>query len=757
MAKTTRIALLCSGAALLCHAAPAWAQNAAPQPAPPQATPTGTGSTSTTGPATLQEVVVTANRREQSVIKVPEQITALTGENLANRDLRSIDEFVGFVPGLNVQTANPGANLLVVRGVTTGSQSSNAVGAYLDDVPLNASNGFAAGQVQLSINAFDLDRVEVLSGPQGTLYGASSLGGTIRYITAKPQLYRYSAEVDGEVSSTAHGGTNDGERGMINIPIVEGRLAFRADLIHQYDSGFEDDPGLGLHDQGAGRVNGVRASLLGQITDKLDVQFTVFSQDDDDTGLNAADRNPTGGRVPGEGYYQQTFALPQDVNQSAKIVYGTINYNLGFAKLTSITSYQWDHYDSVLDISPVYSAFFGADPYKNDLVVGLHKFNQEERLVSNGNRFFDWVLGGYYSNERGNDFTDIINEGDPTGGIVVVPGLPSFPIFAATIPTLYREIAGYADGTFHFTPRLDLLLGIRYSNNHQTFSETLSGLFGNPTSPFTSRSISATSNENVPTYLINPNYKITNDVSVYARIANGFRPGGPTLLLPGSSGKSSFGADTLWTYEIGTKASLFEHRFQATLSAYDSEWHDIQLSTIISGLSQLTNAGDARVDGGEATFAWRATRALTLNGSATYTDARLTTTAPALGIAYTGARLPISPRFAFALGADYVVQLANGQPATFSLTDQYQGERYSGFVGSDVNLPYRLAPYNLVNGDISVGLTSNLEVGVYAKNIFDSRGEVYGNRTNDLGDPTAPAEVTLTRPRTVGFQFRLKL
>ena len=411
----------------------------------------------------------------------------------------------------------------------------------------------------------------------------------------------------------------------------------------------------------------------------------------------------------------------------------------------------------MLDISTLYSAFFGPSAYKNDLVVDLNKFNQEVRLVSNTKGLFDWVIGGYYSHEKANDFTDIINQNDPNGGIVLVPGLPSFPIFAATIPTLYREIAGYADGTFHFNSRFDLLLGIRYSHNYQTFTETLSGLFGNPTSPFTSRTIGATSKENVTTYLINPSYKITDDITIYARAANGFRPGGPTLLLPGSSGKTSFDADSLWTYEIGAKASLFDHRLQATLSAYDSEWSKIQLSTIIAGLSQLTNAGNARIRGGELAFGLRASHALTLNGSVAYVDAKLTTASPDLGIAFKGARLPISPRWAFAVGADYAVQLGNGQQARFSVTDRYQGERYSGFVGSAVNLPYRLAPYNLVDADISVGLTPNLEIGVYAKNITNSRGEVYGNRTANLGDPTASAAVTLTRPRTLGLQARFKL
>ena len=708
-----------------------------------------------------QDIVVTANRRAQSVLSVPAQVTALTGDDLAKRNTRSLDEFVGFVPGLSVQSATVGANLIVVRGVTTGSQSTNAVGAYLDDVPVNSSNGFAGGYRQLSLNVFDLDRVEVLSGPQGTLYGASSLGGTIRYITAKPQLDRVGARLEGEVSTTDHGGTNTGGRGMINIPIVQDRLAVRADFVQQYDSGFANNPGLGRIHEGSGATIGGRVSLLAQITPDLDVQITGFAQRVRNNGINTVDRNSlTGAVVPGEGFYQQSYQIPQNVQQTAKIVYGTANLDVGFGKLTSITSYQRAEFDGVTDLSRAYSGLFGTllnfgaigvNPYRNDTSIRLDKFTQEGRLVSNQGRVFDWVLGGYYTDERANTFTDVINQANPAGTLL------GFPIFAATIPTLYREVAGYADGTFHFTRRLDLTLGFRYSHNYQTFTENLSGLFGNPTSPNTTRAISATSQEDVKTYLINPSYKITDTISVYARVANGFRPGGPNYLLPGSTQTPRYDADTLWTYEVGTKAALFNNKLQGSLALYDTEWSKIQLTTIISGLSQLTNAGNARIRGGEFAVGYHPTQELTFNGSLSYTDAKLTDTVPALGITYVGARLPVSPRWAFAAGVDYTIPLINGQDTRLSVTDRFQGTRYSGIVGSTSLLPYRLGAFNLVDVDLSVGLTPRFDVGVYAKNVFNSHGELFGDRTNNLYDPTAPAAVALTRPRTLGVQARFRL
>ena len=709
-----------------------------------------------------QEIVVTASRREQSLLEVPLQVTALTGSDLANRNLRSLDEFAGFIPGLSVQSSSPGVNLIAVRGVTTGAQPTNAVGIYLDDVAIGSSSGFAAGARALSINAFDLDRVEVLSGPQGTLYGASSLGGTVRYITARPQLDRGAARLEGELSQTNHGGTNSGGRGMINMPLIMDRVALRADVIHQYDTGFVDDPSLGLENQGSGSTLGARVSLRAELTPNLDVQLTGFTQRINVTGVNTVERNPvTGEPLPGAGPYEQNYRLPQRSNQKVQLAYGTVNWDAGFAELTSITSYQTGNISTFDDISTAYSGLFGTlfgfgaagvNPYSAFTDISLKKFTQEARLVSEPGSFFDWVVGGYYTHEKASTFVTVENEADPRGFL-----LGALPIFTSTIPTRYRETAGYANGTFHFTPRLDLTLGIRYSHNEQSFTQTNVGLLSTPATPFATRVTAADSDENVTTYLINPSFKVTDDVTVYARAANGFRPGGPNYVLFDNSQNPTFDADTLWSYEVGAKASLLDRRLQGSIAVYQIDWSDIQLTANVSGLAQLVNAGDARIRGGDAAFGFRATDAFTINGSVAYTDAKLITTAPDLGITFEGARLPVSPRWSFAIGADYVIDLGGDRSARFSVTDRYQGTRFSGYVGSATQLPYKLDAFHIVDADLTFTLTPNLDLGVYAKNLLDSRGELVGNRIDNAFDPSAPANVALTRPRTVGVQARLRI
>src|ERR1700734_3080929 len=221
----------CKGAALagavtsLC-ASLATAQNALPAPAPENS-----GSS-----VELQEVIVTANRRSESIQNVPGQVTALTAGTLDQINARDLNDFAGFVPGLSFSSTGPSTNLLVIRGITTGSQLSSATGVYLDDIPIGASTSNGVGYQSLNINTFDLQRVEVLNGPQGTLYGATSLGGTIKYLTNAPDLKSFALDFGVQVSSTQHGGIDHAYTGMVNLPIGD-IAAVRLDGYQVYDSG----------------------------------------------------------------------------------------------------------------------------------------------------------------------------------------------------------------------------------------------------------------------------------------------------------------------------------------------------------------------------------------------------------------------------------------------------------------------------------------------------------------------------------------
>ncbi len=402
------------------------------------------GQAGQSGPAgatdTVSEVIVTASRRSESVQNVPAEVTAVTGTDLKKLNARSLEEFAGFVPGLSLQQTDPGVTLISIRGVTTGTQASNAVGLYLDDVPLGSSSSFAGGYEALSINTFDLSRVEVLDGPQGTLYGANSLGGAIKYVTAAPDLSKYGGALEAEGSSTNHGGTNNGVRALFNAPLLQDRVALRVDGFEQYDSGFVKDPTQGRDNQGSGRTEGFRASLLAQITPKLDVRINAFDQQVRVDGVNVVERNNVDhSLVAGE--FDQDFPVQQSEFNELRLVSAIINYDLSFAKLTSITSAQQTDIKSLSDVSTVYSALLGGllgpaavTPYAVPTNLFTKKVTQETRLTSPSNHTFEWTTGVYYTHEDSQSSTAILNASDPKGYLF---GL--LPIFSATIPTPTRK------------------------------------------------------------------------------------------------------------------------------------------------------------------------------------------------------------------------------------------------------------------------------------------------------------------------------
>src|SRR6266478_630323 len=315
----------------------------------------------------LATVIVTATRRSESIQNVAGQVTALTSGTLDQIIARDFNDFAGFVPGLSYAASGASTNLIVIRGITTGSQLSSAIGLYLDDVPLGASTSFGVGYQSLNINAFDLSRVEVLNGPQGTLYGATSLGGTVKYITAAPDPKLFSAQAGVGVSSTEHGGINHTYTGMVNLPFGDGIGAVRIDDYQDYASGYAKDPIFHRDNQGWSRSEGGRFSLLMQPTDELDVRLSASTQHIPSESADVAFRDPVT-HQPTYGTYDQAYPTFQPSNYSLTLYSGVLSYDFGFAKLTSISGYQTNNGTSDTDESLVYQAALagfggGADPW----------------------------------------------------------------------------------------------------------------------------------------------------------------------------------------------------------------------------------------------------------------------------------------------------------------------------------------------------------------------------------------------------------
>jgi iron complex outermembrane recepter protein len=701
----------------------------------------------------LAEIIVTANRRSESIQNVASSVTALTSGTLEQINARDLNDFAGFVPGLSFSSTGPSTNLLVIRGITTGSQLSSATGVYLDDIPLGASTSNGVGYQSLNVNAFDLNRVEVLNGPQGTLYGATSLGGTIRYIPNAPDLKSFGLNAGVEVSSTEHGHINHAYTGMVNLPIAD-VAAIRVDGYQVYDSGYAKDPVYGRDNQGWSRSEGGRVALLVKPTDDLDIQLRASTQHIPGESADVGFRDPKT-HQPTYGTYDQAYPTLQPSNYSLTLYSAAINYDTPWAKFSSITGLQVNNGTSFTDNSYTYDAALGGafgitltDPFSLYVNTTTKKFTQEFRVASHENSTFQWLAGAFLSNEKTSETVDLFDTATPAGTFFGISPFTSF------LPSTYREYAAYADGTIFFTKQLELGLGVRYSRQKQAYEETVSGLLATGSAAVLTPPV-ATSDQSVMTYLINPKFHITDDVMIYARAASGFRPGGPNFVLQPGLGNPTYDPDRLWSYELGEKATFLDKRATLNFDIYDILWKDIQVTVNVGGINQLENAGTARVTGAEMAFDYRILPALTVGGSAAYTDARTTSIAKVIDLNRVGVRLPLSPRLNFALIGTYDVNLMAGYSGSVNVTDRWISERNAGF-DTAISPSYKLASYNITDINLSVRAPNHLEYGLFLRNVFDKAGEVSANVAAEEYNPSAPAQVFLAQPRTVGLSINYK-
>lgn len=751
--------------------------------------------------SSVETVVVTASRHSESVQSVGGGLTALSSADLAQMHANSFSDFAGMVPSLSYFQAGPTTDQIVLRGVTSGSvQKGNTVGIYLDDVPMGSSTQFGIGSYAPNFDLFDMQRVEVLDGPQGTLYGANSMGGAIRYITAKPELGTFDALAEAEGSDTEHGSLNDALRLMANIPFGD-QAALRLDGVQLFQSGYAHDPDHGRNDVGAGRTFSGRASFLAQITPDLDVRLTALTEHDYANGYDAVLKDFTT-HQPVQGPYDQSYDALQPSVKNLDVYSAEANWDFHWSKLTSITSYQSNETKTTLDVSPLYNfvlLLYGVDSYKGipeasptiplTLPTELltKKFTQEVRLASPDNKNFEWVFGGFYTREITNESIFLVDAETPNGQLpgYTVPQIgangPALPFFGK-LPSTYKEIAVYGDATYYFTDDFDLTLGMRYSAQHQNFQSYLQ-TFLFPATPYTVEHFPYTggvyqTDQSSETYLINPRYRISEDTMIYAKVSSGYEPGGPNFVLPsGPQAPATFQSASLWNYELGEKSTFLDGKALLDFDVYDIEWQGIQTTANIGGINQLINAGDARVEGAETSFSYRPIPELTLGGNASYTNAFLTKNTAFeqsyLGLYSNDQRLPLSPRWSFAFDGTYTFDLGGGYTGAASLSDIYVGSRNSAFnvgpLGQELfqGAPnYKLASYNTVNTSLSFFMPHNIEVDLYLKNVFDSRGEVSANPFQSQymnpymilqHNPYPAVPVELSLPRTVGMVLKVGL
>lgn len=700
----------------------------------------------------LQEVVVTAQKRVENVQLVPASISVLQGSDLERMHATGLADYVSYVPGLNLASQGaPGLNTITLQGIPP-LGSASEVGIYVGDVPIGSSNSFQAGSaLTLDLMPYDLERVEVLRGPQGTLYGASTMGGLLKYVLAAPDLNRFFGRAGAGVFGVHNASSAGfGVRGMVNLPILDGRLALRASAYDQWTPGYIDSGVSGAKHQNGTREYGGRLAALWQPFTDFSVELSVLDQKVQaegvaDEALNYAATSTLYGDLTDDN------ALPQPFRQEIQVYAATLKYDLHWAQLTSVSSWQKfsnnTDQDSTYLIGP-YLPLFGA-PAPGDAALiehlNMRKFTQELRLASPQGQTLEWLFGAFYTHEDGSN-NQVIDVYDDTGA----PLTALNPFTVAQLPSVYREYAVFGDVTWHLTSKFDVTGGARYARNDQSFQQISGGILLDPADP---AAITATplfkSSESVVTFLASPRYKINDNSILYVRIASGYQPGAPNVELPGIPVPPQVNSSRLIDYEPGLKLTFLQNRVTADLSAFYIDWKDIQIDvTTPNGVaSYLANGGKARSEGFDLSATYLPVTGLVLGFNAGYTDAFLTTPIPSLTAA-SGARLPQVPKWSASATVDYDFPLSASWRAFAGGGYRQVGQELSEVEGDTTGV---LVPsYHAI--DLHAGVdTGRLTITLYAKNLNDARAlQTPTVRESDIAGLPFDAKGAVLQPRTIG-------
>jgi iron complex outermembrane recepter protein len=701
----------------------------------------GAGSNGPVTGGESADIIVTAQKRNERVQDVPMAVSVISGNALTVSHADTLQDVVNKVPGLQLISSGPASNELVIRGISIGGGINSSVATYVDEVPYTSVGPFSySNSLAPNFDTYDLSRIEVLRGPQGTLYGANALGGLLKYVTNAPDPSHFGASALVGYSSVDHSNQTGWEaHGMVNVPLGS-TAALRVVAHESYFPGFIDDPSRGVKDVNDVRRYGVRAALLWEVTPDLRINLSANYQhltaDDTNTeDLVAATLQPLHGALTQE----RALAETQRVNN--QIYNATINWNLGFASLLSSTSYAKADPFSISDISPsfgpVLQGMFGGK-LGGAITTSepVHSWTQELRLSSPKGRSLEWMAGFYFTDQAADELQGLKAVDLDTHQIIngFRPVIGDYHITST-----YREYAGFGNLTYHLSPAFEVSAGGRYSTNKQNYHQVNSGLLAG-TDSFTTKS-----DQNVFTYSADAKYRFDPQLMIYGRIATGFVPGGPNDILPGSTLPETFHSSTTTNYELGIKGSTLDGRLTYDLDVFDVEWKDIQLFAVVDNLFAITNGGRARSRGIEGGLSLVPVKGLTLSFNGAYTDAHLTQDTPASFGGQDGDRLPLSPHVSGTVGADYEQPLGSDITGFGGVEWHYNGSRLSPFEFGD---PRQTLPsYSLV--DLRAGLRfKGYTVSFYLKNIGDVRA-INTVSTETLGGISA-LQASILTPRTIG-------
>jgi iron complex outermembrane receptor protein len=694
----------------------------------------------------LETIVVTAQKRSEDIQQVPVSITVLDSKSIQELGATQLSDYAGYIPGLQLQSdGSPGRTIISLRGIGP-LGSSATVGTYIDDTPLGSSSLYGAASVNtLDLLPFDFQSFDVLRGPQGTLYGASSLGGLIKYVTNKPDLTQYTVDVGADtffVDDSDKPGI--GGRIKFNVPLIPDLLGMTASFSRQNTPGYIDSVVTNVNYQNAFYQQAGRVALLWTPTDDLSVSVSGLNQQINSNGASTVALSTSLQPIYGKLKYNNY--MPEPYTNTLNYFSASVNWNLGWADFNSATSYSETKTQTITDATLIYGPAFplfglpadGISQFFADL--SLYKTTQEFRLTSKPSDKFEWLVGTFYTYENSiqdQTLTAQNADGSPTA---------LNPLETIALPSTYKEYALFGDATYKFSSLFDITGGVRWAHNSQNFSQTTGGALGLGEVP------GSPSSAGIWTWSASPRLHLTGDTMIYARVATGYQPGGPNVAATGVP--PSVNSDTVTNYEIGIKTFFDDRRILIDADVFKINWHDIQVGAqAADGVGYITNGGTAHSQGLEFSTLYTPIQGLRFGLNLAYTEAVLTQDIPSLD-GFNGDSLPNIPKWAGSVTADYTMPVGDKWQARFGGGVRYIGATETQFPSNPQSFP--LASYEVL--DLNAGVFDDRwNIRFYARNVANKQAYINENPVLSAltGAVVQVAGVPL-QPRTVGIAVDLK-
>lgn len=705
-------------------------------------------------PIVLEEVVVTGKTGTQPVRKISGSASALGGAQLEALGAQGFADYLTRTPGVVYNAGVPGLSTAAIRGVATTigvGNNQGTTGYFINDVPL--TDPFYSAGIP-DIDAFDVDSVTILRGPQGTLFGAASLGGAINYQAARPNLSAFQAHVQATGQTTRGGEAGGAAKLMLNAPIVQDRLALRAVYVHRVDGGYINNPRLGRESVNRTTTDGGRIQLAWTPAPATRITY-LFLDQSQDTADVGYEEPLLAGRL------QKTARIAEPADFRTQIHSLRVDQDLGFATLTASAAYHKKTSLTVGDTTPFFAAVLpGAAPVSSRLSADGEGASFELRLASPRGRRLEYLIGAYHDRideqirqaySAPNAAAVIETVYSPTYGAGVGEATaPGGVFFAADVPFRGRETALFGEAAYRLTGELKLTLGGRLFETRSDSTTTTDGFFNLLSSGVLHSSASGAQKQTgfAPKAAITwtPNA----DLMAYGLVSKGFRYGGPNINAssPGFAIPPSFDSDSLVNYELGVRSDWLGRRLQIDATAFFIDWSRIQLQLYSPlGLTYLANAGRATSQGVEASVAWRALPQLTLQSNLTYLDAALASPFDPGGgqpVIPKGATLPGASKWQISSVLSY--DWADG-PGTPRLILSH---RYISRAPGDLAAGAPQGGYNQFDARATFYLAA-VDLSVFAQNIGNSHGVTSASL---LG---GPLQRFVLRPFTIGLTADFKM